>query len=162
MYAAITCYSRHLSSNSSHLPCAAYHPSLFPSLILLRTRSVHSGARLARTPALCAKDLPPRPSQSATSTFLPHCLSMTARPIYVNLPFVPDGPEMTERSPGAGGSSQGGPRDHGAEIPPIIYTTGQYHTLEDARKAVNALTRVSASPDLAYASHWASRSTSPV
>jgi hypothetical protein len=42
---------------------------------------------------------------------------------------------------GAGSSSEGGALDPNSEIPPIIYTSGQYHSLEDARKAVNSLTR---------------------
>ncbi|GMK56208.1 hypothetical protein CspeluHIS016_0300480 [Cutaneotrichosporon spelunceum] len=66
---------------------------------------------------------------------------MTTRPLYVNLPFVPDGPEMIDRPPDAGTSSQGGQIDPDSDIPAIPYTTGQYHTLEDARKAVNSLTR---------------------
>ncbi|CAK9782909.1 unnamed protein product [Cutaneotrichosporon oleaginosum] len=64
---------------------------------------------------------------------------MAARPIYVTLPYNPDGPEMLEQSPGAGSSSEG--CSTSATIPPITFTSGEFHSLEDARKAVNALTR---------------------
>ncbi|BEJ11645.1 hypothetical protein CspHIS471_0201050 [Cutaneotrichosporon sp. HIS471] len=66
---------------------------------------------------------------------------MTTNPIYVNLPFVPDDPEMIERPPDTENGSSGGSLDPTVEIQPITYTSGQYHTLEDARKAVNSLTR---------------------
>ncbi|BEI80941.1 hypothetical protein CcaverHIS002_0201010 [Cutaneotrichosporon cavernicola] len=66
---------------------------------------------------------------------------MTASPIYVNLPFISDDPEMVERPPDTGNGSSGGSLDPTVEIQPITYTSGQYHTLEDARKAVNSLTR---------------------